>query len=370
MKKKIENLEDCLLNVKAIENAKKIADSQDNNFTLNLNNDFLDKIGYDLKNIYDYLMISSLSSNAKKTLIDKFNKMVAMRNEYKARLNQHKSNFNLYKNTLSSLGLSVKVDKNIKKTEKLEPSISEKSIPKETISKDINNTSSEETKSNNSFPEEPERKNSDETFSDKPKSSGETKLDEFPEEPKSNNLNETTPEKPKRGKKVIAFKKAIGKLAKPARLTAVLFITGSFLLPALGSPFGLIAGALMAVALEKTIAKKKNLENHKDRKPIKDSLLNLKDKIIQKVGNPRISPEDKNELEELDAEINAYLEKEAAKDKEEELSVVSGDDTLDEEVKIAQEIMKEEGLTPEKAADKTIEMQAEKTVDDKPIFRR
>ena len=375
-------------NVKAIENAKKIESKQDDNFNINLDNDFLDKISYDLKNMYDYLMVSSLSSNAKKILIDKFNKIVAMRNEYKGRLNKYVSNLSLYKKTLLSLGLSVAADKNIKKSGKPEVSINEDMKPSEKVAEtkevvDLDKEpiiaeeagSKEEIQNINSAPDLEIDKKPDYQFANDEEKLNSESLDSKintinQEEPIKDSPNLTPEIKPKRGKKVIAFKKAIGKLAKPVRLTAVLFITGSFLLPALGSPFGLVAGALIAVALEKTIAKKKNLENNKDRKPIKESLLYLKDKIIKKIGHPSTTPEDKNELDELDAEISAYLEKEAAKDKETELSVVSGDDQLDEEVRLAQEIMKEEGLTPEKAAHKTIEMQAEKLADDKPMFRR
>ena len=319
-------------NVKAIKNAEKIANRQDENFNMNLDNKFLDKIGYDLKNVYDYLMTINLSSESKKILIDKFNNLVAMRNEYKARFNKYMSNLNLYKNTLASLGISESASKSVKKEVK----------PAELI-KDAGVHA-------NTPPSEPEK-------------------DTPPPEPEKDTPKLYDEVKPISGKKVTAFKKAKDKVAKAARLTGVFYITGAILVPAF-SIFGLLGGVIIAVAMEKIIAQKQGLTNNKERKFIKERLSELKDELIKKANLPSIMPEEKNELDNYISEIESHLVEKLDKDKVAEPVVEDELDQEDQEVRIAREIMADEGLTPEEAADKAVEMQAEVLDDGVPSLKR
>ncbi len=116
-------------NVEAIRNAKKVAATQENRFNQNFDANFIDKLGQDFKGVYDYLMMSDLTSETKKTLIDEFNNILKTRNEFKANHNKFLSNTKNYNNALEALGLRRKdnIDISVKKDIKPEttPKINE-----------------------------------------------------------------------------------------------------------------------------------------------------------------------------------------------------------------------------------------------------
>lgn len=114
-------------NEAAILNAEKITERNigRSKFDINFDAKFVNEINEDLKGIYNELMTTELMPDTKKDIIDEFNNVVKVRNQYNITKSKHESDKKFYENALNSLGLVKNPDKKEK--------VKEVDIPKEVI---------------------------------------------------------------------------------------------------------------------------------------------------------------------------------------------------------------------------------------------
>lgn len=374
-------------NLKAIENAKYISRMQENNFSKNFNIDFIDQINQDLKKLYNYIMTVNLLPETKKTLIDNFNNLASFSNEHKAILSKHNSNKKLYENAMKSLGISKETKSKVKAEE----------LPqtKGELTSNLDDVPKQEETINSQYPiteyvhkigefvslKDPTKhqytgdisglyNNKNYKITDLKLIDGLTyyKLEGLDdkyylannfEEAKEIKKSEEMPiqEENTKGKKVIANKPRIGKGAIAARMIAVTYITGGILIPAVG-PIALVPGIIYAYKEYKSYKNQKNETN--DLTITQKAFAFLANKIKEKASNVNTIPEEKAELDEMEAIVKEEVEPEVKSELEQDIP---------DFVAQAQSEMLDEGLSKEEMVDKALESLANTPADESPSMK-
>ncbi len=287
-------------NERTLNLAKNIDKKQEYKSEINLDIKLLDEISLELKELYDFLVISNLLPETKKQLVDQFNNIIGLKNKFKNTLGNYNSNLNQYQKTMFDLGISKASKLSNKKVQQPEPKKEEEpDVVKE---------------------EQPEPKKEEEpdvAVAEQP----EPKKEEEPDVVKEEQLD---PKKSRKARKVIEVKEPknkakIGKRAIAARLAAVAYVTSVIVPVSVLPPIGLIVGATTLFYEYRLYSLKKHMMNEKTivQKAIElpkkllslpmKGLVHLAKVVYEKSLEPNITPEEKAELTKSANDIKTNL---------------------------------------------------------------